>query len=133
MKRLVSVVIVVVAIGLGACGDDQGGGDSAPRRSEGAGSAPEYCDLIEELNKRSESLDNLPENPTPEQAQDVFADFVEDNAELLDDLVDAAPEEIGPDVEAFIAAFRTAATEGDFTAIEAADNTRIDEYESKNC
>ncbi|HLF39999.1 MAG TPA: hypothetical protein VI854_00860 [Acidimicrobiia bacterium] len=135
MKRMLTVVAVVAVLGMAGCDGGDGGRDDAGNGGgeQTARSGERYCELIGDLDKASASLDDLPDDPTPEEAQRVFADFVEDNQDLLDDLVEVAPEEIATDVEAFIAAFRKAATEGDFTAIAEADNARIDEYESQHC
>ncbi len=118
--------IVLGLVGLAGCGGD--GGDD----EEASGSSVErYCTISARLDKASDSLINA-EADTDEEVKKGFADLFRDHGQDLEDLVEAAPAEIKADVGKGVEAFRKAA-EGDFSALESFDETKISDYDAKHC
>ena len=112
-------------LGLAACG-----GESSGPLATGSNLA-RYCEASAKLDKASDQLINS-EADTPEEIQKGFTQLFEDYGEELEDLVEAAPAEIKADVAKGVDAFRKAA-DGDFSAMESFDETRISDFDAKNC
>jgi hypothetical protein len=116
--------VVVGLVALAGCGGDGG--------EEASGTGVErYCEISARLDKASDSLINA-EADTDEEVKKGFADLFRDHGQDLEDLVEAAPAEIKADVEKGVEAFKKAA-EGDFSALEAFDETKISDYDAKHC
>ena len=98
-----SLCVLLLALGLTACGGD-GGGAAA------TGPDPErYCELVSELEDAgSEAFDAIEEDEdaTEEDFAAACKQFAEDQSEKFDELVAVAPEEIADDVELLIQSIR---------------------------
>ena len=114
------------ALVLAGCGGDGDGGEAASDSG-----VERYCEISARLDKASDSLINE-QADTDDEVKKGFADLVRDHGDDLDALVEAAPAEIKDDVGKGVAAFRKAA-EGDFSALESFDETKISDFDAKNC
>ena len=115
-----------VAVGfllLSGCG---GGGDGSA-----ATGVERYCRISDELDRASDALVNTGTD-TDEKIAQGFSELMQEHGDDFDDLVAAAPAEIKTDVASGVKAFRKAAT-GDFSALEAFDQTRIAAFDAENC
>jgi hypothetical protein len=116
--------VAVGLLGLAGCGGDGG--------EEASGSSVErYCKVTSRLDKASDRLINS-EATSPEEIKKGFTELFRDYGKDLEDLVEAAPAEIKADVAQGVEAFRKAA-DGDFSAMESFDETRISDFDAKNC
>ena len=95
MKRSAALLLpLAVTFGLVACGDDDdGGGDAADGDSE-------WCALAQRFEDQDDLLSDV-DFTDPEAMQAAF----DDATSLMDEAVDAAPDEIADDVEATSDAF----------------------------
>jgi hypothetical protein len=118
--------LAVGVLGLAGCG---GGGDGGEEASDSG--VKRYCTISERLDKASDSLINA-QADTDEEIKKGFADLFKDHGDDLEALVEAAPAEIKDDVAKGVEAFRKAA-EGDFSAMESFDETKISDYDAKHC
>jgi hypothetical protein len=112
-------------LGLIGCGGDGGGGQASGTGVE------RYCEVTAKLDRASDKLITS-EADTPEEIKKGFSDLFADHGQELEDLVEAAPAEIRADVTRGVDAFRKAA-DGDFSAIETFDDSKISEFDAKNC
>jgi hypothetical protein len=112
-------------LGLAACG-----GDSSGPLATGS-SLARYCELTAKLDKASDRLITS-EADTPEEMKKGFTQLFEDYGQELEDLVEAAPAAIRADVAKGVDAFRKAA-DGDFSAMESFDDSRIADFDAKAC
>lgn len=118
--------LAVGVLGLAGCG---GGGDGGEEASDSG--VKRYCTISERLDKASDSLINA-QADTDEEIKKGFADLFKDHGDDLEALVEAAPAEIKDDVAKGVEAFRKAA-EGDFSAMESFDETKISDHDAKHC
>jgi hypothetical protein len=117
-------LVAVGFLGLAGCGGDGG--------EEASGSGVErYCEVSAKLDEASDKLIST-EADTPEEIKKGFTQLFADFGQDLEDLVEAAPAEIKADVAKGVDAFRKAA-DGDFSAMESFDETRISDFDAKNC
>lgn len=112
-------------LGLIGCGGKGDGGQAS------GSSVERYCEVTAKLDTASDKLLNS-EADTPEEIKKGFSDLFADHGGELEDLVEAAPAEIKADVTRGVDAFRKAA-DGDFTAIETFDDSKIADFDDKNC
>ncbi|HEY3240685.1 MAG TPA: hypothetical protein VGL92_14035 [Acidimicrobiia bacterium] len=112
-------------LGLAACG-----GDSSGPLATGT-SLARYCQVTAKLDKASDQLITS-EADTPEEIKKGFTQLFEDYGPDLEDLVEAAPAAIKADVAKGVDAFRKAA-DGDFSAMETFDDSKIADFDAKNC
>lgn len=118
------VLATIATIGLLAapgCGDDDDGGSASPE---------EYCEIVAELDAAGgEAFSSLSEDATEAEYDEVQQQFVEDNRERFEDLVDAAPETIRADVRSVV--------NGVLTGSDAPDNEaasdRVSEFDAETC
>lgn len=116
------------------CGDDENGAGE-----DVAGPDLErYCELSAELDRAGEEAFRDLENDPQATAEDFKAaerDLVEDNEEQLDEIVQAAPEEISQDAETLQASLRArAGLGGDVDEAEAAAaEKRVQAFDKENC
>jgi len=118
-------LVAVGCCGLAGCGGDDGG------EAASGSSVERYCEVSAKLDEASDRLIST-EADTPEEITKGFAQLFEDFGQDLQDLVAAAPAEIKADVAKGVDAFRKA-SEGDFSAMESFDETRISDFDAKNC
>ncbi|MGH9035011.1 MAG: hypothetical protein ACRD0O_04545 [Acidimicrobiia bacterium] len=118
------LLVAVGLAGLAGCGGDGG--------EEALGSTVEsYCEVSAKLDEASDRLIGT-EADTPEEITKGFAQLFEDFGQDLEDLVAVAPAKIKADVAKGVEAFRKASV-GDFSAMESFDETRISDFDAKNC
>jgi hypothetical protein len=142
--RLVFVLVVAAAL-LGACGNDDGGAtttETTPAASAGngggAGDVERYCALTEEGDRVGrEAFRDVQKdtNATEKDYERAERKFVEENEQLLDDLQEAAPDEIREDVALLVDSTRARAGLGgevDEAKAQAAE-TRTNRFEQQNC
>jgi hypothetical protein len=116
--------VAVGFLGMAGCGGDGG--------EEASGSSVErYCTVTAKLDKASDKLINS-DADTPEEIKQGFTELFADYGKELENLVEAAPAEIRADVEKGVEAFRKAA-DGDFAGIESFDDSRISDFDARNC
>lgn len=127
------LIVMALALGLTACGDDGGGG--------GAASGPDpdrYCELVEVLEKAgSEAFDEVEsdENATDEDFAAASKAFTESVKDEFDELIKVAPADISDDVKTLIASIRGRAGLGDEVDDKEASaaEERITAWEEENC
>ena len=117
--------VAVGFLGLIGCGDDGGGAQASGSNVE------RYCEVTAELDTASDKLINS-EADTPEEIKKGFVDLFAGHGDEFEDLVEAAPAEIKAEVALGIEAFRKAA-DGDFSAMERFDDSKISDFDAKNC
>jgi hypothetical protein len=116
--------VAVGFLGLAGCGGDGG--------EEASGSGVErYCALSQKLDTASDALINA-DATSEEEVRQGFATLFRNYGQDLEDLVEAAPAEIKADVAKGVEAFRKAA-EGDFSAMESFDETKVSDFDAKHC
>lgn len=121
MRRTATTLALTAALlASGACGDDDDGGSASVGR---------YCDLAGRLD---DITDDIETGDTAEELSAAVERVLDDNRELLDDLEDAAPDDIKAEVEEAIDAMEKAAG-GDLEAVEAVDSDKLDKFEQENC
>jgi hypothetical protein len=119
------VKVLAVAMGLvGVAGCNGGNGDSP-----GALTASErrYCTLAKQF-----TAPTFPSNPDPAEFSAIMTDYVAQNAQYFDDLLDVAPAEIKPDVEKAISTLRQLAT-GDMSAGDDVDLSKTNRWQEAHC
>lgn len=87
------VFITLAAIVVGGCGEESGGELAA------AGDVERYCRAVQELDIAFREVFDGPRSVTEQDADELGRELLDENAELIDDLVDAAPIEIREDVQ----------------------------------
>ena len=85
MTRLLGLALVLLSLGLVACGDDDdgGGGDDAPSKAEFAKQAEKICN---ETEKEFESIGESAESP--EEVANAIDKVIDESRSAADDLVD---------------------------------------------
>lgn len=90
-RSLVWCTVAVAVLAIAGCGDDGGGG--ATDDGAGATADPErFCDLEEQLQMAN--LEALEGVESQEEAAAAFAEFARENADLIDEQVEVAPEDL---------------------------------------
>ena len=131
MRVIGSLCIVLLAVGLTACGGDEGGGSAS-------GPDPDrYCELVAELEESGSAAFEAVEADEDATEEDYMAaskQFTEDSAEEFEELIEVAPDEISADVETLVGSIRAQAV-GEAQAREeaAAAEERITAWEEDNC
>jgi hypothetical protein len=144
VRRLVLPAMLVavcgLAVALGACSDD---GDSSSDSSSDESATDEavepdldrYCALADDLAERSSEA--LADATNPEEFDDARVDFVEDYAELLDEQVAVAPNEIADDAELRLDVLRRDIAGDEISVDEREElveaNERLMAFEDENC
>jgi hypothetical protein len=126
MRRTVRVLVVaLVALGLGGCGDDD---DEAA-----GGNVERYCELSDSLD---ESFPEDADADTAEELAEVWRSHFEEFEDEYNEIVEAAPEEIKDEAAKAIDILKRVA-DGDMKAFEDPDAEKIsevlDEFDSENC
>jgi hypothetical protein len=131
MSALAGALVVAL---IGACGDDDASSPTAD-----APDPERYCQVAEDLDAAGAAIfEELEANPdaTPEDFAEAERELVEGNAELLEELETAAPQEIEGDVAELLAGLRARAglseegpTQKDLSEAEKAVNA----YEKEAC
>lgn len=155
MRKFTAMVLVVFAgFGLAGCGDDDddssspaGSEESTEDSSEettdesaedessesasggGGGDVKKYCEIS---NKLDDAFPEDAEAETPEEIAAVFKKFIDDHADEFEQMKNAAPNDIRPEVEAALAVFDDVAG-GDLSGLEDFDTTKVDDFEEENC
>ncbi|MEA2517088.1 MAG: hypothetical protein QOG16_926 [Actinomycetota bacterium] len=139
VRALGSVAVIVMAFGLGACGDDKTEGPEAkgPAVSE-EGDLSLYCDIVEKLDKEGDqAFAELEDdkNATQEDFKKAEARFVEEHSGDLDELEAASPPEIRDDVTVLLQSLRARAGLGPEPDKEEARDAEkaITAFEKENC
>lgn len=139
----VLVSVIVLAGGLAACGDDDdtsagGGSGSGSTTEEAGGDLDAYCAATVEIETIPEPDIDF-ESLTPEQQADEAKKFArEDLRPIVDEIVEAAPEEIRDDIEILDGAVMEIEETGDFEAafenekVEGASD-RVHAHDLRNC
>ena len=123
---------LLLALGLSACGSDDGG-DSA------AGPDPErYCELVAELEAAGgKAFDEVQadKEATEEDYAAASKEFTEDSEEAFDEMIEVAPEEIEGDVETLVSSIRgqSGLSEAVPKDEAIAAEERIRAWEEENC
>jgi hypothetical protein len=97
-RKPVWSAIAVAVLAIAGCGDDGGGGSSdggggATDDSAGAIADPDrFCELEQQLQMAN--LEALEGVESQEEAEAAFEAFAEENARLIDEQVEVAPEEL---------------------------------------
>jgi hypothetical protein len=132
VRTIGSLGVLLLALGLSACGGDSGG-DSA------GGADPErYCELVAELETDgSAAFDEIEadENATEEDFAAASKAFTEASEEKFNELIEVSPTEIKEDVEVLIASIRAQSGQGDEVDQEEATAAEADitAWEEENC
>ena len=132
LRAIGYLCVLLVALGLSACGDDD-------RAGSAAGPDPErYCELVEELEEAGgKAFDAVQadKDATEEDFAAASKEFTEDSEEAFDELIEVAPEEIKEDVEILVASIRGQSGYGEDVPQEEATaaEDRIRSWEEENC
>lgn len=128
-----------MALGVSACGgEEENGGQSAEAGDQPAqtADASRYCELAKQLESNAEQhFSQLGEGGGPTEFREAHVTFIEQNQDVLQEILEAAPEQIRDDVETTLAGMRQQAGEQvDVTEqkIDAADR-RLRAFESERC
>ena len=127
-----SLCVLLLALGLSACGGDSGG-DSA------GGSDPErYCEIVAELEEEGgKAFDAVEsdENATEEDFVAAGKAFTEASEGKFNEMIEVAPTEIEEDVEVLIASIRAQSGLGEEVDQEeaVAAEKDITAWEEENC
>ena len=133
------------ALGLAACGGDDETSTAAETTGSTSAVASEpdldrYCELVTELDQRSaeifSALSPTGEVPTDEELAAAQQQVFDENADLIDELSRAAPEEIAEDFELTLDSARERAAAGDAgqPSKEVAEaGVRLRDFRRDNC
>jgi hypothetical protein len=138
--RLIAAVAVIMAMVLTACGNDDRDPPAAqPTQQETAGDEDLelYCSLAQKLARAgSKFLEReLGKKATPEDVRKARAEFVSTHESLIAEYLEAAPLEIGADLEILIASLKEDAGPGPDVGekrTQSADK-KIQQFEKENC
>ena len=140
MRRPAIIVATVLTLALAACGDDDGnaGAGSSTATVAAAADPDRYCALTRELDGEGEQFfAGLGEDASPQQYEAAERRFITRFAGRLEELEQAAPQEIKRDVGTLLAGQRERAGLPTATKVEesegAAAETRIQAWEKRNC
>ena len=132
LRAIGYLCVLLVAVGLSACGNDDGGDPVA-------GPDPErYCELVAELEVAGgKAFDEVEadEDATEEDFAAASKEFTEDSQEAFDEMIEVAPEEIKEDVEVLVGSIRGQSGLGDEVPKEeaVAAEDRLRSWEEENC
>ena len=135
MRRFVTVTIglLLCAVLLVACGDEGESSDTTAASAD----LDRFCELGRQLDEEGTKVFGELEqdkNATQEDFEQAEADFIEDNAAVLDEVTQVAPEEIKDQVEVLVQAQRARAGLGDEPeGDEQKAEQEIQKFESENC
>ena len=148
MKRsVVGIAAAALLLVLAACNDSGGANDATTTDADDATDAPAttddaaaneaaaYCDLV--LQIETEALAELSSSSSPREVKAATASFLDDNTALLDQIQEAAPDEISDAYAITVTTLEEIARTGDLDlATEpdaaAADQT-VQQYQLANC
>ena len=142
MRRPAVIVAAVLTLALAACGDDDedtgAAGSTATATVAAAGDPDRYCALTRELDAEGEQFfAGLGEDAKPEEYEAAERRFITRFAGKLQQLDQAAPQEIKRDVGTLLAGQRERAGLPTATKVEesegAAAEARIQAWEKRNC
>jgi hypothetical protein len=142
MRRPAIIVATVLTLALAACGDDDeatSSGSSTATATVAAAADPErYCALARELDAEGEQFfAGLGRDAKPEEYEAAERRFITRFAGKLEEVEQAAPQEIQRDVGTLLAGQRQRAGLPTATKVEesedAAAETRIRAWEKRNC
>ena len=140
MRRPAIIVATVLTLALAACGDDDEATNAGSSTATVATAADpdRYCALTRELDAEGEKFfAGLGRDASPQQYEAAERRFITRFAAKLDELEQAAPQEIKRDVGTLIAGQRQRAGLPTATKVEesqgAAAETRIKAWEKRNC
>lgn len=126
MTRRFLLLPLVAMLGLVGCGDDDddttsAGDESAEETTDesGEGDLATYCEKSAQIEQQLGSGPDIDfESATPEEMTEAAKEFAGGATELADEALEAAPEEVRPDIEVLVAALKEVAETGDFGAFE---------------
>ena len=140
MRRPTIIVATVLTLALAACGDnDEDAAAGSSTATVAAAADPDrYCALTRELDAEGEQFfAGLGEDATPEEYEAAERRFITRFAGKLEELEQAAPQELERDVGTLLAGQRQRAGLPTATKVEesegAAAETRIRAWEKRNC
>lgn len=140
MRRPAVIVVTVLTLALAACGDDdeETGAGGSTATVAAAADPDRYCALTRELDTEGEQFfAGLGEDAKPEEYEAAEQRFITRFAGKLEELEQAAPQEIKRDVGTLLAGQRERAGLPTATKVEesegAAAETRIRAWENRNC
>jgi hypothetical protein len=143
MRRPAVIVAAVLTLALAACGDDDedaggAGGSTATATVAAAGDPDRYCALTRELDAEGEQFfASLGRDATPAQYEAAERRFITRFAGELEEVEQAAPQEIKRDVGTLLAGQRERAGLPTATKVEESEGdaaeTRIQAWEKRNC
>ena len=142
MRRPVVIVAAVMTLALAACGDDDedtaAGGSTATVAAAAAADPDRYCALTRELDAEGERFfAGLGEDAKPEEYEAAERRFVTRFAGKLEELEQAAPQEIKRDVATLLTGQRERAGLPTATKVEESEGTaaetRIQAWEKRKC
>ena len=131
LRAIGHLCVLLLALGLSACGDDDGAGSAGPDPAR-------YCELVEELEEAGGKAFDAVQADKDATEEDFVAaskEFASDSEEAFDEMIEVAPEEIKVDVEVLVASIRGQAGLGEDVPKEeaVAAEDRIRSWEEENC
>ncbi len=139
MRRPAIIIVTVATLALAACGDDDSDTSATRTTPIVAAADPErYCALTRELDVKGETFfAGLGEDAKPEEYEAAERRFITRFAGKLEELEQAAPQDIKRDVGTLLAGQRQRAglpakTEVDESEGSAAES-RVRAWEKRNC
>ncbi len=141
MRRPTIIVATVLTLALAACGDDEttdSGRSTATATVAAAADPDRYCALAGELDAEGEQFfAGLGQDAKPEEYESAERRFITRFAGKIQELEQAAPQEIKRDVGTLLAGQRKRAGLPTATKVEesegAAAETRTKAWEKRNC
>ena len=142
MRRAAIIIATVATLAIAACGDDDSDTSATSTTTTtpavAAADPNRYCALTRELDAEGESFfADLGEDATPEEYEAAERRFVTRFAGKLEELEQAAPQEIKSDVAVLLAGQRQRAGLPSSTRVDESDGSvaerRIRAWEKRSC
>ena len=127
-RAIATGVLVLAAVGLGACGDDDD-------NESASGNLERYCELARTLAEPPEDIDF--DTATPEELTSAIKQHFSENSANIDELEDVAPDEIADDIAVYARVARHIAETGDISEFDTAENApairRQENFDQDKC
>ncbi len=136
-RRLGVVAMVTAALVLGGCGDDDESAEETTAENPAA-DLDRYCQLNKELGQAGDEFfaELEQRDASRKEFEEGERDFLEQNEQEIDEVLEVAPSEIQGDAETFVEGLRVRAgvSDADVNLQEVGPaEERLAEFEQENC